>query len=98
MALSKREQLNNMLKILDLPEELSINKTLDAIKKVRANIFHLVDALKAFPNHKPIRTFASVNELAAYSKRTGLIFPKERAKKSLQLKPFLRHLFPRATA
>ncbi|KAL7924579.1 hypothetical protein ACQKWADRAFT_271065 [Trichoderma austrokoningii] len=61
-----------------------------AIKTVHVNIYDFIDSEQT---GEPVRTFDSLNQFRAYTKKNGKVFPKEDAKDNALLRFLLRPVF-----
>ncbi|OJT06244.1 hypothetical protein TRAPUB_2925 [Trametes pubescens] len=79
-----------LCRLLDISEGITLGTVVECrrvLNDVYVNIVDLIDACKT-PGEKP-KIFASSKELAKYMKKTGKIFPREKAKFSPLLSKFL---------
>ncbi|KAI8974260.1 hypothetical protein BD414DRAFT_517640 [Trametes punicea] len=82
------QDLCRLLGFTEIPT--SIKKCKQAMKGVYVNLVDLVDSKRT--NTQP-KTFTSAGALASYIRKTGKIFPKERAKANPLLRQFLVVVF-----
>lgn len=74
----------------------SLTKCRKALKSVYVNIYDLLDAVKlksTDDNAPPPKHFPSLNALIRYTKSTGRIYPKKKAKGEGPVRELLRHIF-----
>jgi hypothetical protein len=95
-ASNKLELLNELILLCGRPAQPSITKARAQIVAIHVNIYDLRDAQQS---GEPPRMFATVRELAIYTFKNNLIFPKKAAKESDGfLRLFLRKLVGFRTA